>query len=53
MTKQEKQQIDSDAEREALALSRAGKYHRPKRLRLQVKSYSENKFDKLFALSKK
>jgi len=50
MTEQQKQQIDNDAEREAMALSKQRKLEQPKRLRLQTGSYSSIEFDKLFTI---
>lgn len=43
-----KQQIDADAEREALALDRQGKNNRPKRLRFETSSYNRQILDRLF-----
>ena len=52
MTEQQKQQIDSDAEREAMALGKQRKLEQPRRLRLQIGSYSSIEFDKLFVIDK-
>jgi len=50
MTEQQKQQIDNDAEREANALAKQGQHEKPKRLRLEMGSYSKAEFDKIFTI---